>query len=127
MLIHYAFPKLRSLTEDFQHNGALPHFSNQVITYLNSERSENWIGRGGLVCWPLCSPDLTIFDFYLWGYINSKIYTTPIGSIEDLKRNVRPEIRRIIPETSEKVSYNAELRLNYISKVRDGNIENIMN
>lgn len=28
-----------------------------------------WFGRGGLVRWPLLSPDLSSIDYFLWGHL----------------------------------------------------------
>lgn len=39
--------------------------------------------------WPPRSPDLTPCDFFLWGYIKSKVYVTPPQSIEDLIQRIR--------------------------------------
>ena len=67
MLIHYASTRFASLKgENILHqDGALPHYSNRVRTYLNNKRSSNWIGRGDPVEWPLRSSDLTPCDFFL--------------------------------------------------------------
>jgi len=46
------------------------HFRN----YLNTHYTGKWIGRGGSVAWPPCSPDLTSPDFYLWGYLKNAVY-----------------------------------------------------
>ena len=31
-----------------------------------------WIGSGGKMTWPLRSPDLTLLDFTVWGYVKDK-------------------------------------------------------
>ena len=120
MLIHYAFPRLNNLRDDyiFQQDGAPAHYSNRVKAYLNNKRPNNWIGRGGPVAWPPRSPDLTPCDFFLWGHIKSQIYSTPVESVEELKLRIRSEVRKISPETLEKVWENTQLRLNYIRRVK---------
>ena len=35
--------------------------------------------------WPPRSPDLTPCDYFLWGYLKSKVYIKPPESIDDLK------------------------------------------
>jgi hypothetical protein len=35
--------------------------------------------------WPACSPDLAAPDYFLWGYIKSKVYETHPANIDDLK------------------------------------------
>ena len=49
-------------------DGAPPHFARIVRAFLNEYYGNRWIGRGGPVNWPACSPDLTSPDFYLWGF-----------------------------------------------------------
>ena len=67
MPIHCAFPCFASFRGDdiFHQYGAPPHYSTRVRTCLNNERPNNWIGRGGLVKWPLFCPDLTPYEFFV--------------------------------------------------------------
>ena len=59
----------------FQHDGAPPHFGVNVREYLHNTFANRWIGRGGPVGWPPRSPDLTPFDYYLWGHMKSLVYS----------------------------------------------------
>ena len=45
--------------------------------------------------WPPRSPDLSTCDFYLWGCLKGKVYANNPKTLEDLKENIRDEIRRI--------------------------------
>ena len=67
MLIHYAFTSFASLKGDyiFHQYGAPRHYSTRVRTYLNHNRPNNWIGRGGPVERSPRSPDLTPYDFFV--------------------------------------------------------------
>ena len=49
------------------------------------------------------SPDLTPPDFYLWGYLKSKVYKEDPKTVEDLKRKIEEEITSIDEETLRKV------------------------
>ena len=42
--------------------------------------------------WPPRSPDLTPLDFFLCGYIKSKVYTTPSANLDDLEMRIRDEM-----------------------------------
>ena len=43
--------------------------------------------------WPPRSPDLTPLDFFLWGYLKSKVYQTPRGeSLNELEMRIRQEM-----------------------------------
>ncbi|CAK1599637.1 unnamed protein product [Parnassius mnemosyne] len=72
----------------FQHDGAPPHCSNAVRSYLNSEYEGRWIGRGGPIPWPARSQDLTPLHFYLWGEIKRRVYVEEAQSDEDLRSKI---------------------------------------
>ena len=37
-----------------------------------------WIGRGGPIPWPARSPDLNPLHYFLWGYLMSLVFETPV-------------------------------------------------
>ena len=45
--------------------------------------------------WPPRSPDLNPCDFFLWGYLKSKVYEPLPKTLDDLKANIEREIKRI--------------------------------
>ncbi|GBO04646.1 hypothetical protein AVEN_268492-1 [Araneus ventricosus] len=65
----------------FQHDGAPAHYSIHVRLQLNATYGQQWIGP---VLWPARSTDLTCLDYFLWGYVKSLVYETPVNSAEDL-------------------------------------------
>ena len=73
--------------------------------------------------WPARSPDLTPSDFFLWGYLNSRVYTTRVLSIEDLKARITAEVQRIPRSMLENVWENIEFRLDLLTSVSGGHIE----
>lgn len=42
--------------------------------------------------WPPRSPDLTPLDFFLWGYLKDKVYTTVPANLNTLETRIRREI-----------------------------------
>jgi len=60
---------------------------------------DRWIGRRGHIEWPPRSPDLTSLDFFLWGYLKSKVYVTKPQDLDDLRGRITREIELIPPET----------------------------
>lgn len=72
----------------FQHDGAPAHFSRHVRHHLDVKYPGRWIGRGGPIPWPPRSPDLSPIDFFLWGYMKSLVYETPVESDTDLVARV---------------------------------------
>jgi len=49
------------------------------------------------VPWPPRSPDLSACDFFLWGYLKSKVCVRKPRTIDDLKVSIREEIA-ILPQ-----------------------------
>jgi hypothetical protein len=54
-----------------------------------------WIGRDGPMPWPPRSPDITPLDFFLWGYVKSSGFRTPVNGLDDLKTRSRNAISAI--------------------------------
>lgn len=73
-----------------QQDGAPPHFALIVRHFLNENYNGRWIGRGGPVNWPACSPDLTSLDFFLWGYLKNVVFEQRPTT----KANMQDRIRR---------------------------------
>ncbi|CAH1999582.1 unnamed protein product [Acanthoscelides obtectus] len=57
----------------FQQDGSTCHTTNVNIHRLQSF-GDRVISRRGNVPWPPRSCDLTPLDFFLWGYLKSKVY-----------------------------------------------------
>ena len=45
--------------------------------------------------WPARFPDLTLCDFFLWGYIKSKIFTSPPRSLAFLRQRIVDEFNNL--------------------------------
>ena len=88
----------------FQHDGAPPHSSCEVINFLNYRFPGRWIGRGGPHHWPAGSPDLSPLDYCVWGWMKELVYSVKVvkrdallGHIldaADLIRKVRRKTQR---------------------------------
>ena len=62
----------------FQLDGAPPHWGLQICAFLNDKFLEHWIGRGGSAAWPPRSPGINPLDFFLWGYVKTEVFKTPV-------------------------------------------------
>ena len=132
MLKSYYIPALKIHGEladiIFQQDGAPPHSANIVVEWLQEKFGDRLISRHCENVWPPYSPDLNPCDFYLWGYLKSKVYSDPIPkTCEELKRNIRREIRKIKRETLTKVSNNVLIRLQKVIASKGAWIEHIIN
>jgi hypothetical protein len=81
-------PLEQRLNAWFMMDGAPSHFRADFRDHIALVFEENWIGRGGPVAWPARSPDLNHIHFFLWGYLRSLVYVSPILSIEELRDRI---------------------------------------
>lgn len=101
MLRDEIVPAIQALTNNqmeetyYQQDGAAPHYSRSVRRYLDEIFPGGWIGRRGSIEWPARSPDLTPLDFFLWGYLKSKVYRTKPQNLEDLRARIIYEMENI--------------------------------
>lgn len=77
-------------------DGAPPHRAN-VVRDLLREMFPNHIisSHFGDTDWPARSPDLTPCDFFLWGYMKGKVYSSPPPTIEVLQQRIIDEFNRL--------------------------------
>jgi hypothetical protein len=52
------------------------------------------------------SPDLTPYDFYLWGILKAKVYKTNPHTLEELRNNICYKISAISREELHRVNTN---------------------
>lgn len=111
----------------FQQDGAPPHYALPVREYLDQRFPNRWIGRRGPTEWPARSPDLSPLDFFLWGHLKSKIYSTQPDSIEDLRRRIVNECRQITPEMLQNVRHRFEQNLFHCMEANGEQFEYLIN
>jgi len=51
------------------------------------------ISRGGGIPWPARYPDLSVCDYFLWGYFKSKVSLKKPSDIAELKNAIKKEIK----------------------------------
>jgi len=73
----------------FQQDGATAHMAVISIAALCCLFPQRVISRFGDVPWPPRLPDLTAPDFFLWGYLKSKVYNNRPTDLHALKENVQ--------------------------------------
>lgn len=96
----------------FQQDGATSHTSNRSLPRVREIFPNKLISRRGDINWPPRSPDLTPMDFFLWGYVKSKVYANKPTSLAQLKENIRHEMAAITETTCRAVIGNFSARLN---------------
>jgi len=93
-------PRLQGLpvnkTAYFQQVGATSHTAKIAINILRPLFPGRLISRYGDIEWPPRSPDLSVCDFYLWGHLNSVVYSAPSPrTTQELKLRIQEGISRI--------------------------------
>ena len=58
----------------FQKDGATAHTARAAMAVVRTMFPDRLISRCGDVPWPPWSPDLSMCDFFLWGYLKSRVY-----------------------------------------------------
>ncbi|CAH1111115.1 unnamed protein product [Psylliodes chrysocephalus] len=71
------------------------------------------ISKNADIAYPPWSPDLTVSDFCLLGYLKDRVFVNNHRTLKSLKDNIREEIDRIPPEMLEKVMKNILKRVHY--------------
>ena len=69
----------------------IPHFTRQHDQ--NSVLFGDRVISKGL--WPPRSPDLTLTDYFLWGYLIGRVYLNKPRTIDVLKANITEEIQAV--------------------------------
>jgi hypothetical protein len=50
------------------------------------------ISRGETIPWPACSPHLSVSEYFIWGYLKSKVYLMKPPDVDELKNAIKEEI-----------------------------------
>ena len=94
----------------FQQDGALPHYYHEVTSFLNERLPKWWIGSRGFVEYPPCSTDLTLLDFFLWGYLKDKVFASKPTTLAELRATIECECMQIPREVLHDVCYSIASR-----------------
>ena len=73
--------------------------------------------------WPLRSPNINPCDFFLRGYLRVKIYSLLPNTLDELKANIKREVRSISPEVLVRVFENFRERLKKVTDMSEGHIK----
>ena len=88
----------------FQQDGAIAHRARASMTAVRAVFPNHVISRFGDLRWPPRSPDLSMCDFYLWGFLKLRVYAGKPRTLGELKTAIRENIQEIGEETSKSES-----------------------
>lgn len=112
----------------FMQDGAPPHHTANLHDWLNQNFPGRWMGRtsANLIAplyWAPYSPDLTPCDFFLWGYIKSKVYRTQPESLEELQRRIEQVFAELPQEMVDRAIDAYVHRLEKVIEVGGSSVE----
>ena len=85
----------------WQQDGAPAHTSNRSINYLRGQFPGKVLSGRGDQDWPARSPDLTVCDFFLWGYLKHQIWSQDVAqqpiNLRQLKAAIVAQCRNLNP------------------------------
>lgn len=128
MLRHFFVPELRrrgiSLGRCwFQQDGATAHTTAAVLSFLQNTFGNRVLSRNADVQWPPRSPDLTSPDFFLWGWLKSVVYRTPLTTAAQLKRRLRRTVRMAPAAALKGLRNSLAARLRLCLREKGGQVE----
>ena len=110
----------------FQQDGATCHAAKVCLTFLREIFPGKLISRFGDIAWPPRSPDLTVPDFFFWGYLKERVYRYNPKTIRDLKETIQSEIRSIPTNMISKVMENTRIRMRECVARKGGHLLDII-
>jgi hypothetical protein len=135
MLEKYLLPQLNTNYEDYilQLDGAPPplHFHTNVQVLLNRVLPQCWIrhasnGDNNLFIWPPRSPDLTAYNFFLWGFVKNSVYGPPLPTrIQELRDWITHALQAITADMLHKVWDELDYRVDVCRVTQGAHIEGL--
>lgn len=110
----------------FQQDGATSHTARICMAALRSMFPGRLVSRHGDFNWPPRSPDLTIPDFFLWGYLKARVFENRPQTLRALKTNITQEIRAINQELLLRVTESFQSRLQECLEKRGGHLKDVI-
>ena len=83
------------------------------------------ISRFGDIAWLSWSPDLTVPDFFLWGFLKDRVFRRRIMTIQELKQATVDGIAAIDEDLRRCVYGNFQKRLQQCNDVNGGHLPDV--
>ena len=93
----------------FQQDNATPHTAARTLQFLRAEFPGRLISKN---LWPPGSPHLTPLDFFLFGYLKTKVFRRRIHTLAELRETIIQHIEAIPREMLINVFDNMKRRVN---------------
>ena len=114
-------------TTYFQQDGATSHTAKIAMNILHPHFPGHLISRYGDIAWPAWSPDLSVCNFYLWGYLKIVVYCAPSPrTTHELKLRIQEEISRIPVDVLRRTMSSVHDRLAEYEQRNGGHLEDVI-
>ena len=110
----------------FQQDGATVHTARASMTAVGVAFPNHVISRFGVLPWPPRSPDLSLCDFYLWRFLELRVYAGKPRTLGELKTAIRENIQEIGEETLVKMEVNFRKRLQICARENGHHLSDII-
>ena len=90
---------------------------------IQSFFSDHVISKG---LWPPGSPDLTLPDYFLWGYLKRRVYQNKPRTIDALKANITQEIQAVTPDVLARTFQNMARRVQSCLDANGGHFQHML-
>jgi len=84
------------------------------------------ISRFGDIAWSARSPELTVPDFFLWGFLKDRVFRRRIMTIQELKQAIVDEVAAIDEDLLRRVYGNFQTRLQQCIDVNGGHLPDVI-
>uniref|UniRef100_A0A1B6CQC5 Tc1-like transposase DDE domain-containing protein n=2 Tax=Clastoptera arizonana TaxID=38151 RepID=A0A1B6CQC5_9HEMI len=95
----------------FQQDGATAHTARVSMAAVRQIFPNRVISRFGYLHWPPRSPDLSMCDFFLWGFLKSRVYENKPRTLGELRQSIEQNVAQINRQLLERVEANFKKRL----------------
>jgi len=82
-----------------------------------------WTGRDGPTPWSPRSPDITPLDFFLWGYVKDKVFSTPVPDITNLKARITDAFATITEDMLKNTWRETDYRLDVLRATKGAHVQ----
>jgi len=90
---------------------------------LTSQQRSGRAGQNDQVfCkWPPRSPDLTVYDFFLWGYVKDRFYVPPLpATVDELQERTIAAVKSVTPGMLQRVWSELDYHIDVCRVTRGG-------
>jgi len=131
MLVDYVIPSLESRGIQpqsiwFQQDGAAAHTTASTLECLQGYFPGRVISNGGSVGFAPRSPDLTVPDFFLWGWLKTQVYQDRPRNLGELKRRIKSALAALPQHTTQASVEALPHRAGVCLSLRGGHLEAVL-